>query len=186
MAVNYTTDFFGYIEPDASSPFYVYLLLRPNGCPFYVGKGLGDRVNNHEKEARRKRICRCRKCKVIRAIWASGGTVGKQIIFSTRDEQEAYRIEALTIQRFRRQLVNILDYDPNLLNPPRRQKRASKEERDEQRKARLARLIDSRIRQERYARMLGTTEERARLIAEIEALEDEYWGSRQHTFFDTL
>jgi hypothetical protein len=31
---------------------YVYVLRRPNGRPFYVGKGYGDRVFQHENEAR--------------------------------------------------------------------------------------------------------------------------------------
>ncbi len=33
-------------------PFYVYVLCRPDGSPFYVGKGVGLRVFDHEAEAR--------------------------------------------------------------------------------------------------------------------------------------
>ncbi len=31
--------------------FYVYLLMYPDGISFYVGKGTGKRVFDHEREA---------------------------------------------------------------------------------------------------------------------------------------
>ena len=34
------------------SQHYVYILRRPDGRPFYVGKGYGPRVFQHENEAR--------------------------------------------------------------------------------------------------------------------------------------
>ena len=50
-----------------SKPFYVYILHRPDGTPFYVGKGVGDRVLQHEAEARNtKRLTH--KLNVIRSI----------------------------------------------------------------------------------------------------------------------
>ena len=33
-------------------PFYVYVLRRPCGAPFYVGMGQGIRVHMHERVAR--------------------------------------------------------------------------------------------------------------------------------------
>jgi len=33
-------------------PFYVYILHKPDGVPFYVGKGVGLRALRHVSEAR--------------------------------------------------------------------------------------------------------------------------------------
>lgn len=41
-----------YLKSIAGS-FYVYLLCRPDGHPFYVGKGTNKRALEHEAEARR-------------------------------------------------------------------------------------------------------------------------------------
>lgn len=79
---DFTKDFFGYIKPSPDAPFYVYLLLRPNGQAFYVGKGIGKRIDDHEKEARQNHDCY--KCAVIRKIWRSGGEVGKQNLTTRR------------------------------------------------------------------------------------------------------
>lgn len=68
--------------------FYVYLLIRPNGKPFYVGKGWGDRAEAHIKEARAG-DCHCRKCRIIRNITRSGKTVVIERVFRTDDEREA-------------------------------------------------------------------------------------------------
>src|SRR5690242_9527661 len=57
--------------------FYVYILRRPDGRPFYVGKGIGDRVFAHENEARHPNDWRSNayKLNVIRSIWRSGNPV---------------------------------------------------------------------------------------------------------------
>ena len=89
-------------------PFYVYVLTRPNGDPFYVGKGTGDRIVEHEREARRG--CDCRKCRVIRKIWRSGGQIQRSIIFETDDEAAALAQERAVIAFFGREnLVNHTD-----------------------------------------------------------------------------
>lgn len=75
----------------ASPHYYVYVLCRPNGKPFYVGKGKGKRLYSHEAEARRG--CKCHKCNVIRKIWKSGGDVQRYIVFTTEIEQEAFEHE---------------------------------------------------------------------------------------------
>jgi hypothetical protein len=36
----------------AGARYYVYVLHRPDGHPFYVGKGVEQRVLEHEAEAR--------------------------------------------------------------------------------------------------------------------------------------
>lgn len=50
---------------------YVYILRRPDGRPFYVGKGYGPRVFQHENEARHpnNRLSNAYKLNVIRSIW---------------------------------------------------------------------------------------------------------------------
>ena len=72
--------------------FYVYVLCRPNGKPFYVGKGSGRRIFDHDAEARRD--CACYKCRVIRKIWRNGGEIVRYTVFTTDDEDTAYAYEA--------------------------------------------------------------------------------------------
>lgn len=80
--------------------YYVYVLTRPDGRPFYVGKGHGDRIHHHERDARRGH--RCHKCNVIRKIWRSGGVVQRYILFTTTDEQEAFAYEQAIIEMYGR------------------------------------------------------------------------------------
>ncbi len=71
--------------------FYVYVLTRPNGEPFYVGKGSGNRIDDHEREARAGH--NCHKCNIIRKIWHEGGQVQRSFALRTDDEQEAFDCE---------------------------------------------------------------------------------------------
>ncbi len=93
---------------DSTTPklFYVYVLSRPDGRQFYVGKGQGQRVDEHEREARRG--CKCHKCCIIRKIWRTGGNISKAVVFRTDDEFAAYQREAELIAAFGvRNLANV-------------------------------------------------------------------------------
>jgi hypothetical protein len=79
--------------------WYVYTLAYLDGTVFYVGKGTGRRVHNHEHFAARsdEMIQRYhlndRKCSKIREIWDKQGQVKKEILYETDDEQDAYIYE---------------------------------------------------------------------------------------------
>lgn len=72
-------------------PFYVYVLCRPDGRPFYVGKGQGGRVDAHEWAAQHG--YKGRRFSIIRKIWRQGGQVFKMKVFTTENEWEAYDME---------------------------------------------------------------------------------------------
>ncbi len=38
----------------SAKQFYIYRLVRPNGVPFYVGKGKNWRIFEHESDAKNK------------------------------------------------------------------------------------------------------------------------------------
>src|SRR5215813_11018737 len=73
---------------------------------FYVGKGQGDRIDKHEKEAGRSYLENA-KLRVIREIWAAGGKVVKKKVFETAIEQDANKYEQqLIAQCNKHYLVN--------------------------------------------------------------------------------
>lgn len=55
--------------------YYVYILCEPDGTPFYVGKGKGNRVFQHEAEACSLAL-RSHKLNVIRRIQRGGELIG--------------------------------------------------------------------------------------------------------------
>lgn len=75
--------------------YYVYTLSYPTGVVFYVGKGTGDRIDYHEKEA--KEGIRSQKCKIIRQIWKNGGQVEKEKVYETLVERDALIYEWVLI-----------------------------------------------------------------------------------------
>lgn len=86
------------------SQFYTYILRRPDGRPFYVGKGKGPRVLNHENEARHPndRRSNSHKLNVIRSIWVSGRGIGYEIDKVFDDETGAYAREEHLISTYKR------------------------------------------------------------------------------------
>lgn len=95
-----------YYDPDGQ--WYVYTLSTPADRIFYVGKGCGDRVDQHEKEARKGH--RCHKCNTIRRVWREGKEIKKAIVFRTHIEQAAYDYESALIARIG--LSNLTNISP--------------------------------------------------------------------------
>ena len=90
-----------------SGRFYVYVLCRPDGRPFYVGKGVNRRALEHEAEARRNHPIgesNPFKCNVIRKIIRDGGAIVYCIdgIFESPDQQSCLEREAFLIKMHRR------------------------------------------------------------------------------------
>jgi hypothetical protein len=83
---------------------YVYVLRRPDGRPFYVGKGSGPRVFNHENEARHPngRRSNSHKLNVIRAIWRASEDVIYEINGEFASDELAYIRETELISAHKR------------------------------------------------------------------------------------
>lgn len=83
---------------------YVYILRRPDRRPFYVGKGYGPRVFQHENEARHpnNRMSNAYKLNVIRSIWKAGFKPLYEIDLVTASPDEAYAREAALIGLIKR------------------------------------------------------------------------------------
>jgi hypothetical protein len=86
-----------------SGRYYVYVLSRPDGRPFYVGKGQNRRVFEHELEALRAHPSgesNPFKCNVIRKILRDGGAVSYGIagLFEPDAEAECLQLEASLIK----------------------------------------------------------------------------------------
>lgn len=77
--------------------FYVYALISPtDNKPFYIGKGIGNRVFNHQNCALKDDFSNL-KLDTIREIIASGKEVEHLIIRHGLTEKEAFEIEASLI-----------------------------------------------------------------------------------------
>lgn len=93
----------------SARPFYVYVMSKPDGTPFYVGigavrPGRVQRLQIHEREAARPESPRGNKHKrnTIRQIWAAGGTVTYRIDSWHWWDFEARERETLLIQEIGR------------------------------------------------------------------------------------
>lgn len=84
----------------APAPYYIYVLSKPCGTPFYVGKGQGDRVLNHERDAIQT-TKRSHKLNLIRSLHAAGVAVGYSFEFFI-EESAALERERHLIQHYGR------------------------------------------------------------------------------------
>lgn len=75
--------------------YYTYLLKYPDGTPFYVGKGTGDRMYVHEKKVKKGKIPHKNKhlFNTIKKILDSNQNITYEIIIETQNEKEAYQKE---------------------------------------------------------------------------------------------
>lgn len=92
--------------------YYVYVLSRPNGTPFYVGKGVRARIDFHEWSASRGE--RTHKANLIRKIWACGEIVAKTKVAVGLSHEQATQLERDLIVGYGRTsnggvLVNLTD-----------------------------------------------------------------------------
>lgn len=88
--------------------FYVYILYRPDGRPFYVGKGSGERIEFHRWAA--EQGYKARRYSIIRKIWREGGDFAAQKVFEIYDENEAFAMERYLIASIGREnLTNETD-----------------------------------------------------------------------------
>lgn len=98
----------------AERRYYVYVLFRENGIPFYVGLGQGNRWTSHEGEARRARRRSAKHKAILRVLAARGHTeVPKVKVREDLNYTEAVAIEHALIKAIGRwpdgPLTNLLD-----------------------------------------------------------------------------
>ena len=74
--------------------YYVYLLKDDKGKPFYVGKGVGNRINQHFKKMMDSEASKSEKVKTIVKL---GSKVKKIILRHGLLEDEAFAVENVMI-----------------------------------------------------------------------------------------
>jgi hypothetical protein len=93
---------------ETDNRWYVYELVDPRTKkPFYIGKGKRDRIDHHEKDAR-KGVC-SEKCNLIRELQELNLVVIKQKVAHFFNEQDAYDFEEKRIAKIGlHNLTNVL------------------------------------------------------------------------------
>ena len=94
----------------SAARWYVYTLIDPRSQSiFYVGKGTGSRIHQHEKDAEKFAGVCSKKLNKIRDIHACNACVGKAFHAYFWDEQAAYDYETDLIEEIGLQnLTNVL------------------------------------------------------------------------------
>ena len=85
---------------DERRDYYQYALYRDDGRIFYIGKGKGNRLSDHEYQARRGK--KGHLYNIIRGIHARGAQIIKRKILENLTEAEAHAAEIAMIASFGR------------------------------------------------------------------------------------
>jgi hypothetical protein len=76
---------------------YVYILFRENGLPFYVGKGSGDRWNDHERREHKKG--KTHKDKIVRYMLRNNLSIRKVKFAEGLTHEAALFLEKVLIKK---------------------------------------------------------------------------------------
>ena len=110
IAIKWTADSIGRVTA-LHATFYVYVLFREDGRPFYVGKGRNGRWIEHERDARNG--AKGHRFAIIRAMQARGLDVPKVKLHQGLTEEVAHAYEVALITAIGRRphgpLVNLTD-----------------------------------------------------------------------------
>ena len=88
-----------------SKEFFTYLLLRPNGLPFYVGKGKSNRLFSHERAAKNTSI-NTLNLNTIRKIIRNNNEVKYYISKFSKSESEIFQMEKRLIAYYGRRDID--------------------------------------------------------------------------------
>lgn len=145
-------------------PFYVYVLARPNGEIFYVGKGQDRRLTNHTQPW----VCENEKNykqRVVNKILAAGDFPKYGIDSFHREEDSVFARERELIALFgRKHLTNLTDGGEGLSNP-------TDEVRERKRSMMRSRMMDIEHRAKAVGALLSK-DVRAKSAAAIK----DYWS----------
>lgn len=98
--------------------YYVYILFRADGRPFYVGKGRGDRWTDHERRLAKRPT---HKDHLVAKMKREGADIPKAKVAENLSDDEAYSVEIEMIRAIGRYpcgpLLNATDGGEGHSNP---------------------------------------------------------------------